>query len=129
MTTDLFKRARARSTAVCPTNKRLVNWDSDTEVEEEPNDPMNHIFFYPNRPTLIPPDPSNPMDPKPDYINGLEANGIYIAEKKYNGDNCYYYPNTKQFWNRHKAVHRYKPTPEVQVELDKLPRMLIITWN
>jgi hypothetical protein len=118
--TDLFKRAKSRTIP----NKRLVNWDSDipAALEEEPSDPLNHIFFYPNRPILIPPDPVNMANPKPDYINSLEASKLYIAEKKYNGDNCYYYPNTNQFWNRHKSVHRYQPPEEVMVELKALPK-------
>jgi len=80
-----------------------------------------NIFFYPNRPTLIPPDPQNPLRPAPDYINGLEKSGTYLAERKYNGDNCYIYSPT-EFWNRHKARHRYQPTPEVLEELKALPK-------
>jgi len=102
--------------------KRVVNWnDGTTEAAEVEVEPMSsNIFFYPNRPTLIPPDPVNPREPKPDYINGLEKSGTYLAEKKYNGDNCYIY-NPTEFWNRHKARHRYQPTPEVLEELKKLP--------
>jgi len=102
---------------------RLVNWDAEEaipetqQVEEISN---SSIFFYPNRPILVPPDPNNPLDPQPDYINSLEASGLYIAEKKYNGDNCYAYSPT-EFWNRHKERHRYTPTPEVLEELNKLP--------
>jgi len=101
--------------------KRVVNWnDGTTEAAEEIEPMSSNIFFYPNRPTLIPPDPINPRNPKPDYINGLEKSGTYIAEKKYNGDNCYMY-NPTEFWNRHKARHRYQPSPEVLEELQKLP--------
>lgn len=79
------------------------------------------IFFYPNRPTLVPADPVNPMTPGPDYLNSLEASGRYIAEKKYNGDNVLCYSPT-EFWNRHKAKHRYQPSPEVREELERLPK-------
>ena len=79
------------------------------------------VFFYPNRPTLIPADPINPMNPSPDYINSLEDSGRYIAEKKYNGDNVLCYSPT-EFWNRHKSKHRYKPTEEVRDELERLPQ-------
>ena len=79
------------------------------------------IFFFPNRPTLIPADPVNPMSPRPDYLNSLEASGLYVGEKKFNGDNVYCYSPT-EFWNRHKAKHRYQPSEEVREELERLPK-------
>jgi len=80
------------------------------------------IFYYPNRPTLVPPDPKNPANPSPDYINSLEASGQYVGEKKFNGDNIYIYTNTMEMWTRHKTKHRYIPSPEVQEELEHLPK-------
>jgi hypothetical protein len=87
-------------------------------------DPM--LYYYPNRPTLVAPDPKNPLSPKPDYINGLEALGIYIGEQKFNGDNVYIYTDTMTFWNRHKGLHKYKPSPEVLKELQVFPKASII---
>ena len=75
---------------------------------------------------LIPPDPLNPLNPKPDYINNLEHSGKYIAEKKYNGDNVLYYTNTKQFWNRHKNLLHYIPCLTMKEELCKLPENCIL---
>lgn len=80
------------------------------------------IFYYPNRPTLIPADPINPMHPKPDYLNELEASGRFLAEQKFNGDNCYLFTDTMEFWNRHREQHRYTPPPEVMDELQRLPK-------
>ena len=48
---------------------------------------MKLLYWYPNRPLLIPPDPLDPLNPKPDYLNSLEASGKYVAEQKWNGDN------------------------------------------
>ena len=97
---------------------------------------MTSLYYYPNRPILIPPDPDNPLQPKPDYINGLEKEGRYIAEQKYNGDNCLIYVKTKvvntkvvryyEFWNRHKEQLKYQPSPEVQAELEQIPDHSII---
>jgi hypothetical protein len=80
------------------------------------------MFYYPNRPTLVPPDPVNPTNPAPDYINSLEQTGSYLAEKKFNGDNCYYFSSERNFWNRHKLKHRYLPPEEVLEELNNLPK-------
>jgi hypothetical protein len=103
-------------------SRRLVNWDTTPNKEDENKMDNQNIFWYPNRPKLIPPDPSNPINPAPNYINGLEESGVYIAEKKYNGDNCYIYTPSNAIWNRHKSIHRYQPTPEVLEELQKLPK-------
>jgi hypothetical protein len=84
------------------------------------------LFYYPNRPTLIPPDPLNPLDPKPDYINSLEASGLYVGENKWNGDNIYIYTDTMEIWNRHHEQHHYSPPPEVMDELQKLPKGAVI---
>ena len=78
------------------------------------------IYYYPNRPILIPPDPENPLDPRPDYINGLESSGQYIAEQKWNGDNCLVYilpDGSLQFWSRHRTQLKYTPSPAVAAEL------------
>ncbi len=80
------------------------------------------MYYYPNRPILIPPDPNNPMRPKPDYINSLETQGRWIAEQKWNGDNCLVYTGKKpEFWNRYKARLRYQPSEEVFNELKRWP--------
>ena len=84
------------------------------------------LYYYPNRPTLIPPDPMNPLDPKPDYINGLEASGKYVAELKGNGDNCLLYTDTNTFMSRHKTVLKYHPTDEVLEEVNRLPKGSIV---
>jgi hypothetical protein len=80
------------------------------------------IYYYPNRPTLIPPDPKNPTNPNPDYINGLEASGKYVAEQKWNGVNSIIYTDGLEFWNRHKARFNYSPSPEVIEELERWPK-------
>ena len=84
------------------------------------------LFYYPNRPTLIPPDPTNVLDPKPDYIRGLETSGLYVGELKWNGDNILIYTDTMEIWNRHRERHHYQPTPEVLNELHKFPRGAVI---
>lgn len=87
---------------------------------------MMMLYYYPNRPILIPPDPENPLNPKPDYINSLEVSGKYIAELKWNGDNVLIYTDTMEFWNRHKEHHNYKLPAEVLKELKKFPKGCII---
>ena len=81
------------------------------------------LYYYPNRPTLIPPDPENPLEPAPDYINGLDASGKYVAELKWNGDNTLIYtgqPNEPIIlWNRHHERLKYQPSPEVMEELQR----------
>jgi hypothetical protein len=68
---------------------------------------------------LIPADPKDPLNPKPDYLNSLEASGKWVAEQKWNGDNILINTNKpKEIWNRHKALlTRYKMNDEVQKEL------------
>ena len=84
------------------------------------------LYYYPNRPILVPPDPDTPMSPKPDYLNGLEVTGKYIAEQKWNGDNTLIYTDDMSFWNRHKERLHYKPSPEVLKELQIFPKGSII---
>lgn len=84
------------------------------------------LYFYPNRPILVPPDPNNPLDPKPEYINSLEQSGKYIAEQKWNGDNTLLYTSEMDFWNRRKEKHRYVPSDEVREELEKFPKQSIL---
>lgn len=87
---------------------------------------MNFLYYYPNRPTLIPPDPKDPLNPKPDYITCMEKSGKYIAEQKWNGDNTLFYTSEMEFWNRHKEKHRYVPSEEVRDELEKFPKKSIL---
>ena len=64
------------------------------------------IYYYPNRPKLIPADSLNPMNPSSAVLDALEASGKYVAEQKWNGDNCYVYKDGAgkiELWNRHKA--------------------------
>ena len=81
-------------------------------------EPMNSIFYYPNRPTLIPPDEAR--------LKAMEASGQYIAERKYNGDNVLISTDTFQFWNRHKEKHRFVPDEAMRAELTKWPKHAII---
>ena len=76
------------------------------------------LFYYPNRPTLIP--------PSKDYVTGLENSGKYIAEKKWNGDNVYIYTDTMEFWNRHKERHRFVPDEALRNDLSKWPKRAVI---
>lgn len=84
------------------------------------------LYYFPNRPILVPPDPDTPMNPKPDYINSLEAKRIYVAEQKWNGDNALIYTDDLSFWNRHEARHRYQPLPETVKELKRWPKGAIV---
>ena len=84
------------------------------------------IYYYPNRPSLIPPDPNNPLDPQPDYINSLEATRKYIAEYKLNGDNTLIYTDDFSFWNRQGKLLSYIPIPEILVELSQFPKGCIL---
>jgi len=85
------------------------------------------MYYYPNRPRLIPPDPENPMNPKPFYIQSLEATGRWIAEQKWNGDNCLIYTGSKpEFWNRHGTRLKYKPIPKVLEEVAAFPPDCVI---
>lgn len=76
------------------------------------------IYWYPNRPILIPPDKS--------YIDNLESSGLWIAERKWNGDNILIDTDTMQFWNRHKARHRFVPNEEMRSILDKWPKHAVV---
>lgn len=88
---------------------------------------MFPFYYYPNRPMLVPPDPKNPLNPAPDYINSLEASGLYVAEQKWNGDNTLIYTGpTPEFWNRHHARLHYKPSDEVLSELAKWPSNCVL---
>lgn len=89
------------------------------------------IYFYPNRPILVPPDPKNPLEPKPNYINQLEKTGKYIAEQKWNGDNALIYtgesPANPVIYNRHKEkLKRYTPDDETKEELSLWPKNSIL---
>lgn len=74
----------------------------------------------------MPPDPKDPLDPKPGYITSLEKSGKYIAEQKWNGDNVLVYTTGMEFWNRHKGRHRYNPPPQMVEELKKWPKGSIL---
>ena len=76
------------------------------------------MFYYPNRPILMPPDK--------DYITRLEASGRYIAELKKNGDNTSLYTDTLKFINRQGQPLRYNPIPEVTEELSKFPKGCVV---
>lgn len=82
------------------------------------------LYYYPNRPHLVPPDPQNPLDPKPNYINGLEASGKYVAEQKWNGDNLTLMTGKSrlEFWNRQHSRLKYAPSDGVREELLRLPK-------
>jgi len=81
------------------------------------------LYYWPNRPTLVPPDPQNPLHPKPDYINSLEESGKFIAEQKWNGDNTLVYTDDLTFWNRHGEKNkRYTPPPEMMKQLKRIPK-------
>ena len=80
------------------------------------------LYYSPNRPKLIPADPDNPMNPKPDHLNKLESLNRYVAELKWNGDNTLIYTDTKELWNRHNAKLCYTPSDEVRDEIDRLPK-------
>jgi hypothetical protein len=79
------------------------------------------LFYYPNRPILMPPDE--------EAINGLEASGKFIAELKKNGDNTSLYTDTLTFMNRQHEKLRYNPTPEVTAELQKFPKGCIVNME
>jgi hypothetical protein len=93
---------------------------------------MKFTYYYPNRPVLIPADPDHPMDPQRGPLDSLEASGQYIAEQKWNGDNCLIYTGEHNgclelaFWNRNKAILKYKASTEVVGELKQFPKDSII---
>jgi hypothetical protein len=82
---------------------------------------MSFLYYYPNRPKLIPIDPTNLLNPSPDYLFGLEASGKYIAEQKWNGDNTLIYTGKPDepiiLWNRTHNHLAYQPSPDVMAEL------------
>jgi len=84
---------------------------------------MSFLFFYPNRPILVPPDPVNPLDPSRDYLDSLEAENRWLAEQKWNGDNTLIYIENGKFtfWNRHRESLHYQPPEEVLEELRRWP--------
>jgi len=84
------------------------------------------LFYYPNRPILVPPDPISPMTPAPDYINSLEATGKYVAEQKWNGDNVTIDTDDLSFWNRRKERHRYQPPAETKKALKRFPKGALV---
>lgn len=89
----------------------------------------SNLFFYPNRPTLVPPDPLNPSKPSPNYINSLEQSGKYIGEFKWNGDNTtiYTYPDRPPaFYNRTGQPLSYKPLPDLLKELSVFPPWCVL---
>jgi hypothetical protein len=86
-----------------------------------------NLFYYPNRPMLVPPDPQNPLCPQPTYINGLEAQGLYDgAEFKWNGDNTTVYTDDLSFWNRQGKRLSYTPHPGMIKELKRFPKRSIL---
>lgn len=76
------------------------------------------IYWFPNRPTLIPPDRT--------YIEHLEVSGHYIAEQKWNGDNVLVYTDGMEFWNRQKERHRFVPDQPMLDELKKWPKHSVL---
>lgn len=66
------------------------------------------------------------MTPARDHLDLLEKSGRYVAEQKWNGDNCLIYTDEMQLWNRHKALLHYRPMPEVAAELERLPKGSIV---
>lgn len=84
------------------------------------------LFYFPNRPTLVPPDPENPMNPSPGYINSLEATGRYVGEYKWNGDNTEIHTDGRNFFNREGKRLSYTPHPAMLEELKRFPRGSIL---
>ena len=84
------------------------------------------LFYYPNRPTLVPPDPTDPLNPKPDYINSLESSGRYVGEFKWNGDNTEIHTDDLSFWNRQGERLCYTPHPDMLKELKRFPKGSIL---
>lgn len=122
MTTNKLTRPTTRK------RQRKIQWeDPILERAKKQVNISSSIYFYPNRPTLVPPDPANPLNPSPDYINGLEATGRYIAERKWNGDNVLINTSTLTFMNRQKEpLKRYIASPEILEELKRWPRNTVI---
>lgn len=76
------------------------------------------LYYYPNRPVLIPPDKA--------HIDQLEASGQYVGERKWNGDNVLIHTDTMEFWNRYKQRHRFNPDEAIKKELNKWPKKAVI---
>lgn len=76
------------------------------------------IFYYPNRPILIPPSEL--------HLKNMEESGKYIAEKKWNGDNVLINTDTLEIWNRHKERHRFVPDELMREELSHWPKHTVI---
>jgi ATP-dependent DNA ligase len=87
---------------------------------------MKFLYLYPNRPTLVPADTVNPMNPSPDYLNELERSGRWVAEQKWNGDNSLLYTDEMALWNRHHARLAYRPSEELLEELSRFPKGSIV---
>lgn len=83
-------------------------------------------FYYPNRPTLVPPDPVNPLNPSSDYIDSLEESSKYVGEYKWNGDNTTVYTSDMTFFNRLGNPLHYTPHPELLEELQAFPRGCVL---
>jgi ATP-dependent DNA ligase len=77
------------------------------------------LFYYPNRPVLVPPDPKNPLAPESWYLDSLEAEG-WIGELKWNGDNTLLHTDDWSLWNRRGEPLSYKPTEEIWDELKSI---------
>ena len=78
-----------------------------------------NLYYFPNRPTLIPPDKA--------HIDSLEFSGQYVGELKWNGDNTLLDTNhPTEFWNRHKERHRFIPNEIMKDELSKWPKDMVI---
>lgn len=86
------------------------------------------MYYYPNRPMLIPADPDHPMNPTRHYLDELEAEGKWLAEQKWNGDNCLVvkHAGVTEFWNRHKAKLNYHPSDDVLEELSYWPDDMVL---
>lgn len=122
MTTNKLTRPPTRK------RQRKIQWeDPILERAKKQVNISSSIYFYPNRPTLVPPDPANPLNPSPDYINNLEQSGRYIGELKWNGDNALINTSTLSFMNRYKEpFRRYTPSPELLDELKEWPKNCIL---
>lgn len=84
------------------------------------------LFYYPNRPTLAPPDPGNPLEPRSTYIDELQASGKYVGTYKWNGDNTTVYTDDLSFWNREGKRLSYTPHPDMLKELKQFPKGCIL---
>lgn len=86
------------------------------------------LYYYPNRPTLIPADAQNPMNPTSTSLDELEKSRRWVAEQKWNGDNALIYTNTDPptFWNRTHGVLKYKPTSVMLNQLKCIPKNSVV---